>query len=178
MLLSCASLGRIDMRNEKGFTLLELILYIALLAIILAAASGLLVTLLEARVKHQTITEVDEQGVQVMTVISQAIRNADSITLPAAGTSASSLTLASLDSTKNPTVISLSGTTLQMKEGTGAVVPLTSSLVTVNGVSFTNLSRTGTAGVVRIQFTLTYLNPSGRNAYNVTETYYGTAALR
>lgn len=166
------------MRNEKGFSLLELVLYIGLLAIILTVASTLLVTLLEARAKHQTITEVGEVGQQVTSAITQAIRNADAITSPATGTSASSLTLATFTTATNPTVINLSGTTLQIKEGTSAAIPITSSYVTVSSLTFTNLTRSGTPGVIQVRYTLTYVNPSGRNAYSVTENFYATAALR
>lgn len=55
---------------------------------------------------------------------------------------------------------------------------LYNSRVTVSNLTFTNLTRAGTPGNVRIQFTLTHINPSGRNEYDFSKTFYGSASLR
>jgi len=50
--------------------------------------------------------------------------------------------------------------------------------VTVSGLTFQNLSRSATPGTVRIQFTLTHVNPAGRNEYSFAKTFIGSATLR
>lgn len=55
---------------------------------------------------------------------------------------------------------------------------LINSRVTVSNLTFSNLSRPGTPGTVRIQFTLTHINPEGRQEYNFSKTFYDTATLR
>jgi len=166
------------LQTNRGFTLVELLLYLAIASIMLFTTTLFLQTLLESRVKNQTITEVQAQGLQVMQIMTQTIRNAEAITSPVAGASALSLTLDVVQAGDDPTVFDLSSGTVQIKEGAAAVVPLTNSRVTVSDLNFQNLSRSGTPGTIRISFTLTHINPSGRNEYNFSKTFYASASLR
>jgi hypothetical protein len=67
---------------------------------------------------------------------------------------------------------------MQIKEGTGATVPLTNSKVTVSGLSFKNLTRSGTPGIVQVSFTISRVNTAGRNHYDYQKTFTSSAALR
>ena len=163
---------------KKGFTLIELLLYVSIASIILLATSVFLSTLLESRIKNQTIAEVEQQGLQVMQLITQTVRNAEAITAPTVGTSASSVTLDVITVASDPTVFDLSSGVLRITEGAGSAVALTNSRVTVSALTFQNLSRTSTPGTIRIQFTITHVNPSGRNEYNFSKTFIGSATLR
>jgi len=163
---------------QSGFTLVELLLYVSISSILLLVLSLFLSILLESRVKSQIIAEVDQQGAQVVQIITQAVRNATGVNIPVQGSSASTLSVSTYDAGLNPTVFDLSGGEIRMTEGVGSVVKLTNTRVTANGLMLTNLSRTGTPGVIRIQFTLTYVNNSGRNEYNYTRTFYASASLR
>lgn len=163
---------------EQGFTLLELLLYTSLMGIIILAVSLVFQITLASRVKNQTIAEVEQQGVQAVQQISQTIRNANSITSPAQNVSDTQLTVVVPTSSKSPTVFSLSGGAIQMKEGAAAAVPLTNSKVTVTGLTFVNMSRATTLGSVSFQFVVTYINTSGRNEYDFTKTFYGSATIR
>jgi len=167
------------MKNSNfGFTLIELLLYVSLAAIMLLATSVFLSVLLAARVKSQTIAQLEQEGQQLIQLISQTARNAQAINSPASGASASSLSLDVVTASLDPTVFDLSGSTIRITEGAGAAVALTTSRVSASSVSFQNLSRSSTPGVVRIQFTLTHANPSGRNEYDWSKTFYGSASLR
>jgi len=163
---------------QKGFTLIELLLYVAILGSLLLTVSMFFATTVESRVKNQSISEVDQQGTLAMDYILQTIRNADTITLPAAGGSAASLTLAVPTSALSPTVFDLNGTALQVKEGTGAAVALTSSKVQISSLSFKNLTRSGTPGLVQVSFTITRTNLIGRNEYDYQKNFVSSAALR
>ncbi len=164
--------------TQRGFTLIELMLYIGIAATILLAASVLLANMLESRVKNQTIAEVEQQGLQVMEILTQAARNAESITTPAAGASASSLTLNVLDVNDDPTVFSVASGTVRITEGAGSAIALTNSRITVSGFTVQNLSRTNTPGALRVSFVVTYVNSSGRNEYTYSKRFYGSASLR
>lgn len=168
-----------NLRTKSGFTLIELLLYVSIAATMLLAISILFSVLLSGRVKNQTIAEVNEQGVLAMQIMTQAVRNADSINLPSAGASASTLSLVMPTPAQNPTVFDLTSNVIRTTEGAGSAVPLTNSTrVTVSSLTFQNLSLSGTPGTIRIQFTLTHINPSGRNEYNYNKTFYGSASLR
>ncbi len=166
------------LQTHSGFTLVELLLYVSITAIILLATSGFLFMLLEARIKNQTIAEVEQQGLQVMQLITQTARNAEAVTSPAVGTSASSLTLDVVTVVSDPTVFDLASGVIRITEGAGSAVALTNSRVTASALTFQNLSRPSTPGTVRISFTLTHVNPTGRNEYNFSKTFYASATLR
>ncbi|OGE76508.1 MAG: hypothetical protein A3C85_03725 [Candidatus Doudnabacteria bacterium RIFCSPHIGHO2_02_FULL_48_21] len=165
-------------KYKTGFTLIELLLYLALSAAILLAVSVFLSILLRSRIKNQTVAEVEQQGIAVMNHLTAAIRSAENINEPALGLSAGSLSLDAFGSTNDPAVFAVSGSAITVTEGSGSSQNLTSSRVTVSGVSFQNLSRSGTPGIVRAQFTLTYLNPTGKNEYEYSKTFYASASLR
>lgn len=166
-------------KNKKsGFTLVEILLYVSIISVMLTVLSVFMFSVLQSRTKFQTISEVDQQGIQVAQIITQTIRNAKSITVPAQGVSGSSLTLGFDDSAKNPTVFNSNGVNIQIKEGINSIFPLANAKITISGLSFANVSKTNTPGIVKFQFTLTYVNPSGRNEYDYSKTFFGSASLR
>jgi hypothetical protein len=132
----------------------------------------------EARTKAQTITDVDQQGAAAMDYMQQILRDASAITSPASGASANSLTVTVPTASLSPTIFNLNSTTLQVKEGTANAISLTNSRVRITSLTFTNLSRSGTDGAVRISFTLERINNSGRNEYDYSKTFTTTVALR
>lgn len=169
---------KIFTHTQSGFSLVELLLYISILALILLSISVFLSTLLSSRVKNQTISEVESQGLQAMHLITQTIRNSASITTPAQGVSAASISLSTYTSELNPTIFDISGGALRVSEGGGPAVSLTNSRVTVSALSFQNVSRSNTPGSVRISFTISSVNSSGRNEYQFQKTFVATASLR
>ncbi len=169
------------MKNNKknGFTLLELLLYVTLVGLLLGAITTFFYTSTSARVRTQAISDVDQQATLALSTIAQAVRNADSITNPAIGSSGTQLTLASLTSSLNPTIFEVSGTTLQTREGaSGAAISLTNSRIQVTNLTFKNVTRSSTPGAVQISLTVKRFNPSGRNELSYQKTFITTAAVR
>jgi len=165
--------------NKKGMTLLELILYISLVSVVLLAISGLIFSVLQSRVRNQVVSEVEEEGLITIQIISQAIRNAKNINSPSTGSAGASLSLASLDLLKDPTVFDSSGSVIRISEGSGTTVNLTSlSMVAVSNLSFKNLTPAESPGVISFSFVLTHINLSGRREYDYSKTFYGSANLR
>lgn len=164
--------------TQKGFTLIELLLYIAIASIMLLLISAFLAELLQSRVKNQAIAEVEQQGVQVMHLITQTVRNTEGITSPAQGGSDSSLTLDVLEVAQDPTVFYVEDGGIFISEGGGDAEALTNSRVVVSGLTFQNLSRTDTPGTVRVQFILSHVNPEDRNEYRYEKTFVGSATVR
>ncbi len=164
--------------QQQGFTLIELVLYVAVIPIIVLPLSAFLLTNINSRIKHQTISEVEGEGMQVVQMIGQAVRNASAINAPPPQAFTTSLSLATANPATNPTVFSLSSGGIFVSEGGGATVRLTSTHVTVSGLSFGNFSRSGTPGTVHFSFTVTYLNPEGRNEYSYAKTFYDSGTIR
>ena len=170
--------NRIDSHKNKGVTLIELLLYIALSAMILLVSSVFLSLLIRSRIKNQTIAEIGQQGTQIMQLMTHAIRNADNINSPTQGSSGTTLSLETSLGSTNPTVFQFSGGRIQMREGSGSLDNISSSRVTVSDLSFQNLSRAGTPGNIKINFTLTHNNPSGQNEYSFARTFTASSSLR
>lgn len=166
-----------EKNKQSGFTLVEIILYIGLSAMLLASLGTLVNVSYQARARQQVMAEVEEQGTAAVQIVSQIIRGASSITLPAAGASASLAEVAVADVSKTPTILSLSGTTLQMAES-ATVNSLTNTQIEVSALSFKNLSAPTTPGTVKFQFTLSYKNPDSSPRFTYSKTFYGSASLR
>jgi type II secretory pathway pseudopilin PulG len=165
--------------SQKGFTLVELILYVSICSILLLTISSFLTFLLGARVRSQSITEVNQQGFQVLSLITQTIRNGRSIQVPSMGMASSTLSVTTGDALLNPTIFNISSTTLQIKEGSKNAIALTNSRVRVSGLTFENISSgSSTEKIIRISFTVDSVNQSGRSEYSFTKSFTGSATLR
>mgnify|MGYP001576794891 FL=1 len=169
---------KINFLTKKGFTLIELLLYVSLSSVLLISTSFFMSTLLEARIKNQTIAEVEQQGLQIMQVITQTIRNAESINTPTQGIIANTLSVNTYDININPTVFEVVGNVLRIKEGSNPAIDLLNSKVKITDMNFSNLMRPGTPGSIRVEFVLSYVNNIGRNEFNYSKKFTNTATLR
>ena len=166
-------------KQPRGFTLVETVLYVSIACLLLLAISFFLSNMLQTRAKSVAIAEVEGQGVQVMQLMTQTVRNAALLNTPAASTSSTMLSVNTTSTTTSPTVFSLSGGVLQMKEGTTtATIPLTNGKVAASNLSFTNFGTASTSGSVRMQFTLTMTNFATTSGFSYTKTFIGTATVR
>jgi type II secretory pathway pseudopilin PulG len=160
---------------KKGFTLVELLIYVGISAFLLLAVANLLAFMIYAQTNDRKVAEVAGQGMAAMEVMTQTIRNAAAITSPATGTAAATLSLAG--ATTTVFALTASGS-LTIAEASGTPVALTSPRLFASGVSFSNLSATGTKGIVRIQFTLGYLKPNATSSVDSAQLFIDSASLR
>jgi len=165
-------------QTAGGYTLIELLLYVGLVGILLSAATAFFGIATEARIKNQTISEVNEQGAFVMDYLTRSVRAATSISSPSVGGTGTQLTLVVPAANLSPTVFSVSGGVLQVKEGTAAAVALTNSKVRVSSFTVTNLTRSGTSALVRVSITIDRINNAGRNEYDYSETFTTSVGIR
>jgi prepilin-type N-terminal cleavage/methylation domain-containing protein len=166
------------MQNQKGFTLLECILSIAVISLLVGSISIFFTALIRAHIKNQVILEVESQGSTALYLLTHAIRNAASITLPQAGASAPLLTLAIPDALKSPATFSSSNNTLYIQEGNTSQISLTNSRVQISNLIFQNHSAQNTPGIIRVSFSLSYVNPQNIPEYAYSKTFITSASLR
>lgn len=82
------------MKNTKGVTLVELLIYLGLASVMLVVLSELFVSILNESVETQNYSAVQTDGRYISARLRYAINNADSITVPANfGDSSNELTL-------------------------------------------------------------------------------------
>jgi len=164
--------------RQQGYTLIELLLYVAIVGSLLTGVVTFFGIVVDARVKNQSVTEVNEQGTFALDYVAQTIRNANSLTSPTIGTTASALTIAVPTASLTPTVFSLSSGALQVKEGAAAAVNLTGSKVQVTAFSVKNLSRANTPGIIQISLTLNRTTNIAGNNYDYPRTFTTSVAIR
>ncbi len=166
------------MKINKGFALIELIIYIGLVSIMFLGIVSFTKMILQTRARNQVIIEVEQQGIQIVQILTYIIRNAENIIQPTLSNSGNNLILDVLDVSKDTTIFSLDGNIINMKEGAGSQINLNNSRVKVQDLIFHNLSRLNTSGIIKFSLVLNYNNQSGRSEYNYSKTFYGSISLR
>lgn len=163
---------------KKGFTLIELLLYVSISSAMLLVISLFLNTLIESRVKNQTIIEVEQQGTQVMYSILQSIRNADSINSPSEGNETNTISLEMESPSLSPTIFEIQSGKIVIEVDNDPAIDITNSNVVAADLNFHNTSKNETPGSIKVEFTLSYDNQTGRNEYEFSKTFTGSASLR
>jgi len=163
--------------SKSGFTLIELIIYVAIVSIFMSGAIMFAWDIIYGQAKSQTHQLVNHNIRLVSGRINHEIRQAESITTATGST----LSLVMTDAARNPTVISLDQGKLMMGYGSGGSCPtsspcaLTSDKLTVTELVFTDLSTTGTD---HVRYLVTVESQSDRQEWNKTQTYTSSAELR
>ena len=121
-----------NFRNNKGFTLVELLVAVAIFAIVALAATGIFVKVMNVQKKAFAIQEVQDNISYTMEIISKEIRMMSEITTK----NTASSTLEFKNSKEKDIIYSLSGGYLQRSVDGGDPQSITSSRVTVEELKF------------------------------------------
>lgn len=166
--------------NEKGFTLIELILYIALIAIFISGAITFAWDIVYGGAKSSVQREVNYNIRLASKRIAYEIRNASAIN----SVTSNSLCLASDISERNPTRIYVSSNQLRVAWGGGSSnctgmthdESLTSNQVTVSNLAFEDNSSGSDS--FNIAYSLTVSKTGTRQEWQENQSYSGSAELR
>ena len=127
-------------KNQGGFTLVEMLLVVLLLALTMGLTSDMLISLLRSNTKTQVINEIEQQANFVSLKIEKELRDSVDVKIPGGGSSGDSIEL---------TLRSGSKVTYRLQENvlqrsiTGTFFPITSNsspggvVVSGNGSPFT-----------------------------------------
>lgn len=170
--------------GAAGFTLIEFLIYIAILTIMLMGMGGIAWNVMGGGVQVSSLEEVSSNSRIVLNRITQAAREARSINSPLPGAAATTtLSLRMVDPQRDPTIFSISGNTLTIKEGGAETTAITSIDVRATDLRFQNVSyiaAEGTPpipGTILVNFTLSHYNPAGLVAFNVVRSFQTTINL-
>jgi len=161
--------------HQKGFTLIELVVYVAIMSALVTMVSGLYGMMGKAREKTALIAAVESQGSQAMHVITQTLRNSRVVSEPGGSVATSTLTITTYAASSTPTVFFTSSSVLYMTEGS-TTVPITGSGVVVTSIAFSNHTASSTNGSVKIVLSLTSATSSKVTPYSAT--FYGSGTVR
>lgn len=162
--------------NRNGFTLIELILYVAIVTIVISALIPFAIGIVQSSAKSSFQQEVTGSARLISERIKYEIRNSIGINSVAA----TSISLIVSDSSKNPTIIDLASGKIRIKQGAAAVVNLNSNDTNVSGLTFTNYtSLDNKTKHIQFSFTITDNLTSTRQEFVVTPiTIEGSAEVR
>ena len=170
------------MKNEGGFTFIEIILYTLLIGIFIVGVIDFGWNIIYGSIKSRNYQSVTQNLRFAEKRILFEIRNASGINT----FSSQSICLSNSDSIRNPTKIYLSGGILRIGWGGGSAtctslindVPLIDNLVTATSLNFVNLTSGSLTKNIQVSLTLSAINPSGRNEWNRTQTFVTSAEIR
>lgn len=171
------------MKTENGFTLIEVMVYLGLFAILFGGVILAAYNIVESSDRNQTKAMVQEEGNFLMAKINWVISGAQSITSPAIGAAclapACPLSVIKWDtSIGNPVVVSLTGTDMTLTRGSNPPAVLNNNNVQIINLSFTHTNASGD-GIdpesLKTQFTVSARMATG---LNITEIFSSTDYLR
>lgn len=161
--------------RKSGFTLIELILYIALIVTILSAIVPFVWNTIQTGVKSAVQQEVNSNARYISERIKYEVRNATGVN----SVTATSISLSTSVVATNPTVIDLSGGNIRIKQGTGTTVNLNSANTVINSLTFTNFTSADNK-TKNIQYVMTVAASFGaaRQEYQDSLVIEGDAEVR
>jgi len=170
----------LNKKSKSGFTLVELILYIALISIFITGAVLFAWDIIYGGAKSGVQREVNQNLRLTSKRTIYEIRNSSAVNSIAT----SDLCLASATPARNPTRIYISAGRLYISWGGGSTnctgmtnnQPLTSNKVAVSGLTFTD--RSSGVSSSNINFSFTVSSTGTRQEWQKNQSYSGTAELR
>jgi len=149
------------LKKQKGFSLVEMIIYIAILGMIVVSFINFTVTISNAKVKVYVVQEVNANMRVVMNIISQKIREAENVIVPSSGNTSTSLDL-NMSAPALDILFDLNGGILYLTESGETPVAITSSEVNVTNLEFTNNARSGERDSVKMIIGADYRDQGSR----------------
>lgn len=150
-------------QQDCGFTLIEVVIYLALFAMLFGGAVLAAYNVIEGSGRNQTRAQLQEEGQFLLAKISWVVSGAQVVNSPAANAQSSILSIVKYGGTSF--TVSASGANLQVQNSTGTYVLNASSIGLVPGsLKFTHDVDTGNGTNperVRTDFTLTTITPNG-----------------
>lgn len=142
-------------KDLKGFTLVELLIYIGIFSILILVLFQLLSSIFDLQLESQSSTSVTQDSRFIINRFSYDLGQADTVTVPAFLASASS----TLQFSKNSTTYTYSlqnGNIILANSSLGSLDELNSHNTTVSNLTFTRLSDSESENsTVTMSFTLT-----------------------
>jgi prepilin-type N-terminal cleavage/methylation domain-containing protein len=138
--------------KNKGFTLLETIIYLALFSVLMSGALVAVYTLLQSGTQNLNAISIQAEGTFISRKLSWALSGATTVVVPNASTII--ITRPELGS-QSPLTITEDAGTFSIAQGTGTPVPFTNSFLTV---AHTNIALTpehaGVPSFIQMRYTI------------------------
>lgn len=164
--------------NQRAFTLIEILIYIALLVVILVGVVNAIAMLSSSYRNVSVAKSIEGSAINLIDRIVRETRNAESIDAANSsfGVTPGTLSLNTFDASDNPMTVrfSVSNGRVILTENGISLGPITSSNVAVTSLIFRSFSTT-TSSAVKIELTL---ESASTSPVYFSRNFYGTAVLR
>jgi len=166
--------------RAKAFSLVEFILYFALIGIVISAIMGFAIDVIKTRSKTAVLAEVQQNARFGLQRVLQSVRQASALNVGASTLDSDNgvLSLSMLAASNTPTVFDLSGGSLRIKEGSGAATPLTTPSVSVTKLRFTKDNLDGNGTAITTELTVSWKGTNTDQAFVYVTTASSTAVIR
>lgn len=144
---------------RSGFSLLEILIYTAIIGIVGSFFSGILLSVTRIQNRQNASTEVNQQLNFVISNIQRVIRESSYVDI-ATGTAATTLTLKMRDPAKDPTVIKITDGKVTLQQGGSSPIDLTTSAVTADKLAFLKITNYPGHDSVQVDVTLSHNTPN------------------
>ena len=131
------------MQKNRGFTLLEVLIYAALVALIIGGISYTLFTLITTSKIANDKVVVEEEANFILKKFDWVLAGYQTINSPASGSSGATLSVNKFNFLPNPIVFDVSSGNLRITKGLLPSVTLNSSRITVSNPVFTHIAANG-----------------------------------
>ena len=145
------------MQRQKGFSLIELLIYIGIFAASSVFLVSILIIFTRIHVRQTSINEVNGQLSFINNTIQRLVRDSSLIDMEA-GTATSTITLRMASSTLDPTSVYLDKdeSIIYLSEGGNNPLPLTDTNIVVDDFSVTKYENPGGHAIVQVYVAVRY----------------------
>jgi len=148
-----------NQHRDTGSTLIETVIYFALLAVIMGAVSVAAFSIVEAGGRNQTHIYLQEEGEFLLAKLDWALSGASNMSV----ISTSSLEIVKYNFPSNPLRFEVIGGVMRLQAGTAGQQLLHSDRVSVTGMVFEHIPATdGKPEGVQVSFELNSFTPQGK----------------
>lgn len=159
----------------KATNLVEVILYVSLLSVLILSLGSFFSSIITTRNKQRAITEVETEVKYISEIIEYDVKRATSVSVPATGTTGSTITLSINESgTPETRIYSVSGGRIMQQINASPAVALTSNKVTISSLSFVHTYTAPSFHIISISFNAAFAKSSG-TADSTYSTSYRTS---
>jgi prepilin-type N-terminal cleavage/methylation domain-containing protein len=153
------------MKSRAGFTLIELIVFVAIFSVAMGAFMNIFTSVSGIAVRQSSVAEVQSQSQFILQTIQHYIERSSMVSTTV-DEATPTLVLRMSSSTEDPIVINMNGTAIQLKIGAAAAQNITSSRIEVSGLSFARRSNPGGKDSVSVSFVLSYATSNLSQRYS------------
>lgn len=143
------------MNSRKAYTLIELLIFVAIFTVAIGAFIGMLVMSVRLQARQSSAGNVQQESSALLQQLQYYAQNSSLIDIPI-DTATTTLRLRMSSSTLDPAIITLASGTIYLKQGSGTTTALTSNRVTVSNLSFVRHTNPPSHDTVSISFTMSY----------------------